>query len=184
MVRRTVPIPLLPHTIRAACSFLATLQTCSPGWPPWMIILAETWQRRLRENGHNWKLHTPWKTTYSMKNQGWGRLTPEKLVEGEFPKGLCQFQTKICNFLPPFSYLTQNVMPRFRHGASKNYSVPIKHTQFTPKCTNYTLYLQIKTAKIYIVVKTKTAENHTLWCCAYLCGPLKGVSFPLILNYM
>ena len=114
---------------------------------------------------------------YSMKSYvlheitGVGEANPEKLGEGEFLKGLCQFQTKICNFLPPFSYLTQNAMPCFRHGASKNYSVPIKHTQFTPKCTNYTLYLQIKTAKIYIVVQTKTAENHTLWCCAYLCGP-------------
>ena len=44
MVRRIVPIPRLPTTIKAAPSFWAVLQTWSPGCPLWMMILAETWR--------------------------------------------------------------------------------------------------------------------------------------------
>jgi len=84
--------------------------------------------------------------SYLLLEKGGKGVLLEKLGEGKFLDTLAQFQTKICNFFPPFPNLTQNVMPYFRqYGASKKNSVPI--------------LFHFKSAKIYILVPTKTAEK-------------------------
>lgn len=90
----------------------------------WMTTLDDNFGRNLTKDVQE-KMVIAWKLLTHEK--GGGRVLPEKLGKGVV---FTPIQTKICDVLPPFSYVNQNLKPDFRHGASK------KNITFLPNVHN------------------------------------------------